>query len=234
MRIAGVQKLTLLDFPGHTAATVFTPGCDLRCPFCHNSDLVNDDLEEEYYANEVLAFLETRVGKLDGVAFTGGEPLMQEGLDEFVKLVKRLGFKIKLDTNGTFPDKLDMMLKKHLVDYVAMDIKNAPSLWPQTVGLDPSVAGMIFARTLRSMDIIKSSGVEYEFRTTIVKGLHTPETMDELGRFVSGAEHYYLQNFTDSGAILGESCSAWDKETLLSMLETIRKYVPNAELRGVD
>lgn len=226
--------MTLLDFPGHIAATIFTPGCDMRCPFCHNSELVTDSSDIEYYEDEVLAFLKTRVGKLNGIAITGGEPLMQEDIKEFIRKVRALGLKVKLDTNGTFPDKLSELLSEGLVDYVAMDIKNCPDKWAMTAGLTGEGARHMFGKTLRSMGIIKASGIDYEFRTTIVKGLHELSDMDGLGTMVRGAKRYFLQNFTDSGAILNGTWGAWDKDTLLAMLEVIRKYVPNAELRGVD
>ena len=234
MRIAGVQKMTLLDYPGHIAATLFTPGCDLRCPFCHNSELVLDNSDMEYYPDEVLEFLKTRIGKLDGIAITGGEPLMQADIGDFIKDVRALGMKVKLDTNGTFPDRLEKLLSENLVDYVAMDIKNSPEKWAKTVGLSGDPARMLFGKTLRSMSIIKLSGIDYEFRTTIVKGLHEISDMDGLGQLVRGAKRYFLQNFTDSGAILESGYEAHDKETLLKMLGIIRKYVPEAQLRGVE
>ena len=226
--------MTLLDYPGHIAATIFTPGCDLRCPFCHNSELVLDNSEVEYYPDEVLEFLKTRVGKLDGIAITGGEPLMQEDIKDFIKKVRAVGLKVKLDTNGTYPERLQELLDEKLVDYVAMDIKNCPEKWTKTTGLSGSGASILFGKTLRSMSIIKLSGIDYEFRTTIVKGLHELSDMEALGQLVQGAKRYFLQNFTDSGAILEGTWGSWDKETLLAMLEVIRKYVPDAQLRGVD
>ncbi len=234
MRISGIQKMTLLDYPGHIAATIFTPGCDLRCPFCHNSELVLDNSELEYYPDEVLGFLSTRTGKLDGIAITGGEPLMQEDIGDFIKKVRELGLKVKLDTNGTYPERLKNLLDAGLVDYLAMDIKNCPEKWAQTAGVSGEGAKILFEKTLKSMKYIKESGIDYEFRTTIVKGLHELSDMDGLGQLVQGAKRYFLQNFTDSGAILEGSWGAHDKETLLAMLTVIRKYVPNAELRGVD
>ena len=226
--------MTLLDYPGHIAATIFTPGCDLRCPFCHNSELVLGDQPFEYYPEEVLGFLKTRVGKLDGIAITGGEPLMQQDIAGFIGDVRAMGLKVKLDTNGTYPERLESLLEEGLVDYVAMDIKNCPEKWAKTAGLSGEGADVLFEKTLRSMNIIKGSGIDYEFRTTIVKGLHELSDMDSLGQMVSGAKRYFLQNFTDSGAILEGSWEAHDKETLLAMLEVIKKYVPDAQLRGVD
>lgn len=234
MRIAGIQKLTLLDYPGHIAATLFTPGCDLRCPFCHNSELVLDNSGLEYYPEEVLDFLKTRVGKLDGIAITGGEPLMQADLADYIRKLRALGFKIKLDTNGTFPEKLKGLLCEGLVDYVAMDIKNSPESWAKTAGVAGEAAEVLFEKTLQSLEILKNSGVEYELRTTIVKGLHQLSDMEGLGKLAAGTKKYYLQSFADSGAILEDGFSAWDKETLQKMLEEVKKYVPEAQLRGVD
>lgn len=234
MRIAGIQKLTLLDYPGHIAAAIFTPGCDLRCPFCHNSELVLDNSGLEYYPDEVLDFLKTRAGKLDGIAITGGEPLLQADLADYIRKLRNLGFKIKLDTNGTFPDRLKALFDQGLVDYVAMDLKNSPESWAKTAGVGGEAAVTLFEKTLRSLEILKNSGVEFELRTTIVKGLHELSDMEGLGKLASGAEKYYLQSFIDSGAILKDGFSAWDKETLNKMLEEVRKYVPEAQLRGVD
>lgn len=234
MRIAGIQKLTLLDFPGHIAATVFTPGCDMRCPFCHNSELVNDSENLEYYPNEVLDFLKTRVGKLDGVAITGGEPLMQDGIRDFIKDIKDMGMKVKLDTNGTFPDKLKSLMNEGLLDYVAMDIKNCPGSWAKTAGLLGDAAEILFKKTLQSMELLKSGNVEFEFRTTVVRELHSEEDMEKLAQFIGPVEHYFIQKFTDSGAILSDGFSAWDDETMKHYLSVVQKYVPNAKLRGID
>lgn len=234
MRISGIQKLTLLDFPGHIAATLFTPGCDLRCPFCHNSSLVKDSGELEYYPDEVLAFLKSRVGKLQGVCVTGGEPLMQEDLADFLRSVRELGLAVKLDTNGTYPKRLSAIYDEGLIDYAAMDLKNGPSSWAKTAGMSGRAAEELWANTLESMEIIKNSGVPYEFRTTVVRELHSPEDMEELGQLAKGAQAYYLQQFTDSGDILSEGFSAWDRDTMQRYLEIVRKYVPHAQLRGVD
>jgi len=246
MKIAGVQKLTLLDFPGHIAATLFTPGCNLRCPFCHNSELVQDLSDEEYYPDEVIEFLKTRVGKLDGIAVTGGEPLMQQGIEEFFRNVKAIGMKIKLDTNGTYPDKLKAIIDEGLVDYVAMDIKNCPANWKRTAGLDHAIiagetdqvvskrAEAFFANTKRSMDILKNSGIPFEFRTTVVKELHSKEDMLPLAEFIGPVDNYFLQKFKDSGAILEDGFTSHEDEELKEFLKIVQTVIPNAKLRGVD
>ncbi len=234
MRITGIQKLTLLDFPGRIAATLFTPGCDLRCPFCHNSVLVKDASELEYDPQEVLDFLAGRVGRLQGVCITGGEPLMQENLADYIRKLRALELAVKLDTNGTYPDRLKAIYDEGLVDYVAMDLKNGPTSWAKTAGMSGKAAEELYKKTLESMELIKNSGVPYEFRTTVVREYHRPEDMEELGRLAEGAPAYYLQCFTDSGDILTEGCSAWDKATMEAYLKIVQKYVPCAQLRGVE
>lgn len=234
MRIAGIQKLTLLDFPEHIAATIFTPGCNFRCPFCHNSELVNDANDVEYDVDEVLEFLKLRLGKLDGVAITGGEPLMQVGIKEFIRSLKEIGYKVKLDSNGSYPDKLKELIDEHLVDYVAMDIKNSPSEWAKTTGLDEKAAEAFFAKTKESMEILKKSGIKFEFRTTVVKGLHTKESIIEMAKFIGPVDRYFLQLFTDSGAILEDGYSAFSADEMKEFLAEVQKYIPNAKLRGVD
>lgn len=234
MRIAGIQKLTLLDFPEHIAATIFTPGCDFRCPFCHNSELVLDNSETEYYVDEVIEFLQQRIGRLNGVAITGGEPLMQSGIKDFIKTLREIGFKIKLDTNGSYPEKLKELLDEGLVDYVAMDIKNSPGEWAKTAGLSGEAAEILFKKSCESMQILKSSGIDFEFRTTVVKGLHTKKSIEEMAEFIGPVDKYFLQNFEDSGAILEDGYSGFSKEEMHEFLDAVKKHIPNAKLRGVD
>ena len=185
MLIAGLQKLTLLDFPGKTACTVFTPGCNFRCPFCHNALLVTDIdggtfLDEE----EFFSFLNKRKGILEGVAITGGEPTLQRELPLFIKRIKDLGFLVKLDTNGTNPEMLEALIKEGLVDRVAMDVKNDPSLYGETAGLKNfDIAGVA-----RSRDLLLEGRCDYEFRTTVVKGLHTKESLKGAARWIEGAK----------------------------------------------
>ncbi len=200
MRICGLQKLTLLDFPGKFAATVFTGGCNLRCPFCHNASLVTRAAQaEDIPEADVLAFLKTRVGKLDGVCVTGGEPLLQPDLADFLRAVHALGFAVKLDTNGCFPEALAALLDEKLLDYVAMDVKNAPAKYPQTVG----IPDFDVTPVLKSAALLKASGIPYEFRTTLVGTLHELSDMAGIGGIIDGVPVYYLQNFEDSGDLVG-------------------------------
>lgn len=232
MIVSGFQKLTLLDFPGKVACTVFTGGCNLRCPFCHNSALVTKLDPSSYYDTEdVLGYIRSRKGLLDGVAITGGEPLLQSDIDVFIAKIKDMGFKVKLDTNGTFPDKLIEFVNAELVDYVAMDVKNREEKYAETVG----VKNFDLIPINKSIDFLLEGKVPYEFRTTVVKQFHTVADIEALAKRISGAENYFLQNFTDSGALIGENLnlSAADKETMFLMKEAAKKHVKHVELRGV-
>lgn len=230
MLISGLQKLTLLDYPGRVACTVFTGGCNFRCPFCHNASLVIPErMAHDSSEETVLAFLKKRQGILDGVAVTGGEPLLHKDIDEFLKKVKDLGYQIKLDTNGSFPDRLIELCKAGLVDRVAMDIKNSPELYEKTVGAKVNMADIE-----RSKDFLLSGTVDYEFRTTTVKGLHTVESIKEAAKWISGAKEYYLQQFKDSGDILAMGgLGAFNEEEMERLREAAAEFVPAAELRGV-
>lgn len=231
MLISGLQKLTLLDFPGCTACTVFTGGCNFRCPFCHNASLVlPEKLAHDSSADDVLSFLKKRIGILDGVAVTGGEPLLHSDIDDFLKAVRDLGFRIKLDTNGSFPEHLRRIVEADLVDYVAMDIKNSPALYPATVG----VPGFDISPVNESKEYLLSGAVEYEFRTTAVKGLHTRESLTEAAGWISGAEKYFLQQYKDSGdVILPEGLSSFDEKEMLALKESVSPIIPGVSLRGV-
>lgn len=230
MLISGLQKLTLLDYPGKVACTVFTGGCNFRCPFCHNASLVLPErMAHDSSEEAVLAFLKKRQGILDGVAVTGGEPLLHKDIDLFLKKVKDLGYKIKLDTNGSFPDRLIELCKAGLVDRVAMDIKNSPALYEKTVGAKVNMADIE-----RSKDFLLSGTVDYEFRTTTVKGLHTAESIKEAAKWIKGAKEYYLQQFKDSGDILDIEClGAFDEKEMELLRTAAAEFVPAAELRGV-
>ena len=191
MLISGLQKLTLLDYPGRVACTVFTGGCNFRCPFCHNAPLVLPErLARDSSEEAVLAFLSKRRGVLDGVAVTGGEPLLHRDIGAFLEKVKALGFSVKLDTNGSFPDRLRALVSAGLVDRGAMDVKNSPALYEKTAG-----AAVDMAAIARSRDFLLSGAVDYEFRTTVVKGLHTKESLMDAARWIRGAKEYYLQQF---------------------------------------
>ncbi len=231
MVINGIQKLTLLDFPERVACTLFTAGCNLRCPFCHNASLVTD-IGDALDTDEILAMLEKRRGLLDGVCITGGEPTLQPDLADFIARIKAMGYAVKLDTNGTHPDRLAALLDAGLVDYVAMDIKNSREKYPLTVGVerfDPAVID-------ESIALTRESGVAHEFRTTVVRELHTVEDIVAIAQWVSdnGAvdERLYLQQFVDSGDLIGEGMSAHDPATLTAMRDAAAPYVV-CEVRGV-
>ena len=230
MKISGFQKLTLLDFPGKTAATIFTGGCNFRCPFCHNAFLVTDlSMAEDFSEEEVLSYLKKRQGILDGVCITGGEPLLQKDIGDFMAKVKALGLAIKLDTNGTFPEKLRELVEKGLVDYVAMDIKSSKERYGEAVGIKDFDTKAIE----ESVSFLLSGKVDYEFRTTVVRELHGIEDIEKIGEWICGAPRYFLQNFVDSGNLIGEGMSACDKETLEEMQKVAAKKVPATTLRGV-
>lgn len=231
MRISGLQKLTLLDFPGHTACTVFTGGCNYRCPFCHNAELVLRPAEQpEIPEEEFFALLEKRRGLLDGVAVTGGEPTLQPGLPDFLRRIRDLGYAVKLDTNGTRPDLLKRLVREGLVQYAAMDIKNAPGRYAETAGVEDP----LLDRIRESAAFLLAGTVPYEFRTTVVRELHRPEDLEEIGRWLRGAERYFLQGFTDSGDLIREGFTPCSREEMDLLLEAVRPYIPAAELRGVD
>ena len=230
MNIQGFQKLTLLDYPDHMACTVFTGGCNMRCPFCHNASLVLRPGENPaYFEEEIYAFLKKRQGVLDGVAITGGEPLLQHGLREFILQVRELGFAVKLDTNGSYPERLAALIDEGLLDYVAMDVKNSREKYAQTAGLPSFPAGVE-----RSVSLLLSGVVPYEFRTTVVEELHTPEDFRAIGEWITGAERYFLQCFTDSGDLIATGYSAPSGEKLHACLSAVRPLVPSAALRGVN
>ena len=231
MLISGLQKTTLLDYPGHVACTVFTGGCNFRCPFCHNSSLV---LPERILGgmteDEILAFLKKRVGVLDGVAITGGEPLLHKDMPDFLRKIRELGYKIKLDSNGSFPDMLEHIVKEGLVDRVAMDIKNAPELYGKTVGLE----SFDIKSVERSKNFLLEGRVEYEFRTTAVKGLHTQDSIRNAAKWIEGAKEYYLQQFKDSGDVLRlDGLGAFNEEEMKQLKLAAEEFVPVVQLRGI-
>ena len=231
MILSGLQKLTLLDYPGLVACTLFTAGCNMRCPFCHNASLVLPDRETPRLSEEeFFEFLEKRRGKLDGVAVTGGEPLLHADLPELLSRIKALGYKVKLDTNGTFPDRLRGIVSSGLADRVAMDIKNSPEKYAQTVG----VPSLDLAPITESAAFLLGGSVDYEFRTTAVRGLHEPEDFKKIGRWIAGAREYYIQNFCDSGDIVaGEGLCAFSEEEIEALAEAARPFVPSVMVRGL-
>lgn len=231
MKIAGLQKTTLLDYPGYIACDIFTKGCNFRCPYCHNASLALPERESEGLSEEsIFEFLRKRRGTLDGVVVTGGEPLINKEIGELLTKIKELGYKIKLDTNGSNPKKLKEIVDAGLVDKVAMDIKNAPSLYAKTVGLQ----GYDIGAVEQSKEYLLSGKTEYEFRTTVVKGLHTRKGMEEIARWIEGAKEYYLQQFKDSGdLILPDGLDAFSEAELKEFEEIVRPYVEKIGIRGV-
>ncbi len=254
MLISGLQKLTLLDYPGKVACTVFLGGCDFRCPFCHNSELIGSTPAafppaarrentfsaqkreaaapgtESISEEEFFAFLEKRRGLLDGVAVTGGEPTLYRDLPEFLARIHDMGFAVKLDTNGNHPQMLKQLLDAGLVDYVAMDIKNSPQRYGETIG----IPGFDLSNISASISLLMNGWADYEFRTTVVKEFHDDNVFPEIGQWIQGAKRYYLQCFVDRDTVLQEGLHAPSGEDLQRYVELVRPYVDKVEIRGVS
>ena len=229
MKISGLQKLTLLDFPEKVACTVFTYGCNFRCPFCHNAGLVVGEQPEEVKEDDFFAYLDKRKGVLDGVAITGGEPTLQKDLIPFIEKIKERGLAVKLDTNGARPEVVKEILDQGIVDYFAMDVKNGPQKYAATAGVDVDLDAI-----KESISLLITRAPDYEFRTTVVKGFHEKGDFEEIGKMIAGAKKYFLQKFTDSGAILGTGVGPCDEEEMESFLKEAQKYVPGAKIRGKE
>ena len=230
MLIKGLQKLTLLDFPEKMACTVFTFGCNFRCPFCHNASLVLSDRADDTAISEeeFFSFLRKRTGVLEGVCITGGEPTLQPDLSDFIRKIKAMGYAVKLDTNGFRPAVLKALIAEGLLDYVAMDIKNSLALYPETVGI-PSLDT---AAVEESIDFLMEGHVPFEFRTTLVKGLHTSESIADMGKRLAGDQLFFLQTFEDSGDLIGDGMDAFDQGETEALLAVLCNYVPNAQIRS--
>ena len=212
------------------ACTVFTGGCNFRCPFCHNASLVTElNSDEAVDEEKFFSFLKKRQGILDGVCVTGGEPLLNKDLPDFLCKIKDLGYKVKLDTNGSFPDTLKALIKDKLVDFVAMDIKNSKAKYAQTAGIQ----NLDLSKIEESVDFLRSGAAESEFRTTLVRELHSEKDMEDISEWIEGAERYFIQAFVDSGNLIGSGLSAYTKEESEKLLAVVRRKVPNAELRGI-
>ena len=228
MKISGLQKLTLLDFPGKMACTVFTYGCNFSCPFCHNTLLVTEENSDNISEDEFFAFLKKRQGILDGVCISGGEPTLQKDLAEFISKIKAMGYAVKLDTNGSEPQVLRKLISENLLDYVAMDIKNSPDKYSLTCGCEVDMVPI-----KESVSIIKESGIPHEFRTTTVRELHTAEDFAQIADWLEGNSRYFLQHFEDSGNLIGDNLSALSKEEMTAFAESMRSKLPNVAIRGV-
>ena len=228
MKISGLQKLTLLDFPGKMACTVFTYGCNFRCPFCHNALLVTEENSDNISEDEFFTFLKKRQGILDGVCISGGEPTLQKDLADFIRKVRALGYAVKLDTNGSSPHILRSLIDEKLLDYVAMDIKNSPDKYNLTCGCEVDMDLI-----KESVSIIKESGIDHEFRTTSVKELHSAEDFGQIASWLQGDSKYFIQHFEDSGNLIGENLSPFSKEEMSLFGESIGHKLPNVAIRGV-
>lgn len=232
MILGGLQKLTLIDFPGHIAATIFTVGCNFRCPFCHNPELVSS-IEVQVSGNlekEFFDFLGDRHGKLEGVCITGGEPTIQPDIVEFVRKIKYMGFKVKLDTNGTRPDVLRKLFSEKLLDFVAMDIKSNLENYNKLTNSKTDRE-----RIRLSVDLIRNSGIAYEFRTTVVPGLHTEADISKIGEWLNGSKKYVLQAFEDKGKVLDPNLVTITKNKKLDLeniAKKIKKYFREVEIRA--
>ena len=230
MKICGFQKMTMLDYPGKVACTVFTGGCNFRCPFCHNALLVTEVDECVLWdENEIIEYLYKRKGIIDGVCITGGEPLMQKDIAGFLRKVKETGLPVKLDTNGSYPEKLRELVAEGLIDYVAMDIKNSKEKYPATVGLEK----YDISKVEESVDFLLSGAVDYEFRTTVVKEFHTAADIADITEWISGAKRYFLQGFVDSGNLIGENLSAYRPQEMVEICSAAQEKLPNTVLRGI-
>ena len=229
MDIQGLQKLTLLDWPGRTACTVFLSGCDFRCPFCHNSELVEGPAPSAVPETELLAFLQKRRGILDGVCVTGGEPLLRPGLGGLLEKIKALGYPVKLDTNGSHPEQLRALTEQGLVDYVAMDVKNCPERYAETAG----VQDLPLEKIQATLDFLFSGAVDYELRTTVVRQFHDEAAIKSLAKWIRGAKRYYLQAFIDRDTVPFRGLEAYSKEEMEALARAARPFVPSVEVRGI-
>lgn len=227
MKIQGLQKLTLLDYPGRIACTVFLGGCNFRCPFCHNGGLaLGNDADGIMSTSELLAFLDSRRGRLQAVCISGGEPTLHRDLPELISEIKSRGFEVKLDTNGTNPDMLSSLIADGLIDYVAMDIKNSPDKYALTTGVNSD-----FNAVRESAALLMQGRVDFEFRTTLAKELHTAEDMEIIGKWLSGSEKYFLQTYRDVGDLLVGGFTAFTPEETKELLAVLKGYIPSAEIR---
>ena len=230
MKIHGLQKMTLLDFPGRVACTIFLGGCDFRCPFCHNSDLLDASAPAEMEDDELLSFLKKRTGLLEGVAITGGEPLLRRDIEYLLKEIKALGYPVKLDTNGNHPDVLKRIVDEGLVDYIAMDIKNSPARYAETIGLE----NFDLAKVEESKNfLISQTKCDYEFRTTVINEFHDADSFRAIGPWIEGAGKYFLQKFEDRETVPFAGLTSPSPEDLESYRQIVLPYVKEASLRGV-
>lgn len=232
MNIHGFTKTTLLDYPGMVAATVFTGNCNFRCPFCHNYELVlNPDVFPAEGPEEILEFLKKRFGILKGVCISGGEPTLDPDLKPFIQKIKDIGYKVKLDTNGFNPSVLENLIDNNLLDCVAMDIKAGRANYSLATGIN----NIDISKIEQSVDILANSNIDYEFRTTVVKNIHTTEDFQDIANWLPNNCNYFLQSFKETEGIGNNiSCQSFDKTEMENFLSIVKKHIPNAALRGID
>ena len=234
--IAGLQKMTLLDYPGKVACTIFLQGCNFRCPFCHNSDLLGKEGPEPISEETLFAFLKKRVGLLDAVCITGGEPTLQPGLPDLIRKIRQLGYLVKLDTNGSRPDVLKALVEENLLDYVAMDIKNSPDLYGQTAG----VPNMTLCKIEESVRFLLTDKVDYEFRTTVAEELHNAASFTRIGQWLQSldpdrkAKRLFIQPYVDRDTVLSSGLHTPTAETLHKMAENAAPFAESVQIRGLD
>lgn len=251
MYIGGFQKLTLLDFPGQVACIIFTAGCNFCCPFCHNAGLVvHAPVAPLPTEAEIFSYLEKRRGLLDGVVISGGEPLLQPDIITFITKIKALGYLVKLDTNGSFPETLERILAAKLVDYVAMDIKHRPDKYAAAIGhyyasgnntnlttIHDTISNSVLSPLPRielSLDLLRKNSIPFELRTTLVQGIHQEADLEILARWIAGPEPYFLQSYIDSGDVIdNRGLTSFSKEALVRMLQIVKPYCPQVQLRGI-
>ena len=227
MLIKGLQKLTLLDYPGKVACTVFTGGCNFRCPFCHNASLVTHMDSETISEDEFFSFLNKRTGIIEGVCISGGEPTLQDDLEKFIRKIKDMGFSVKLDTNGYRPDILKNLCNNGLIDYVAMDIKNSPDKYDITAGIE----NIDLKNIEESASFLINGNIDFEFRTTVVKEYHTYSDFEQIGKWLKSDSKYFLQSFIDSGDTIKTGLNPHDAEQLRAFADILHNYIPNIEIR---
>lgn len=229
MKILGFEKMSLVDFDGLVSATLFTGGCNFKCGFCHNSPLVSSykDLPE-IPQDDILAYLKKRQGILDGVCVSGGEPTLNNDLPEFIEKIKNLGYKVKLDTNGTNPDMVKQLFNDGLVDYFAMDVKNDKKAYAKIIGFD----AFDTAKVEKTVEFFLTAPVKYEFRTTLVNEFHTKENMINIGKWIKGADKYFLQKFKENENCIEQGFSPVEEEKAKEFIEILTPYIPTIKLRG--
>ena len=228
MIISGFQKLTLVDYPGYTACIIFTQGCNFKCPYCHNSSLINgENNSNKIREQDLFDYLDKRKGLIDGVCISGGEPLLQKDIELFAKKIKEKGYKIKLDTNGSRPQTLKKLIDSNLIDYVAMDIKNTFDAYNLTTGVNVSIDDV-----KESISILKNSYIDFEFRTTIVKEFHSFESIKAILDFIGKDVKFYIQNYRDCDTVLKKGLNGFSDEELIEIQSKLKMQYPNVIIRG--